>query len=524
MTEFTESSAEIKSRAARYAASGDYRRAIQEYERILTTTPDDPDMLNLVGDTYRKVGARDKAVEMFDRAVELYAAQAYYDNAIAICKKILRIDPDRSEVMKTLAELYMNQGLSGQATSFLVEYAVKKKEDGDYESMVDAYKSLIDIRPEDIGLRMKLADEYIGLGRLGDACTQLQEISILYKKEGRYEEVVNIEKLIREITSPDDEWVVEDYVERAKNAEESGETDEAAGYYYQAGELYLKQATYHQAKDVFLKVAQLKPQELKPWQRLIQMAERLDDRRSEMGAYFGLASALVERGAMDSAASVYRRILSTEPGNEEAVRALEAMGRGDLVQAEVSSEHGEGEALEAAVEHATDRPVFKVAEEESQGQPISLDDLMSAFRSGVEENISKDDYSTHYDLGVSFKEMGRLDEAISHLKKAAEGDKERLKAHELLGRCYTEKGDIDTAIDWFQKGFSLDGYSDQEYLGLRYGLGMAYEAVGRMDDALREYRAIESAVANYFDVPERIAKIEDGNSEDETPTEELPED
>ncbi len=550
MNEFSESNAEIKARAAKYAADGKYRKAIDEYRKILEMHPGDPDILNLTGDIYRRLGQRANAVEMFEKAVEVYAEQAYYDNAIAISKKILRMDPDRSEIMKKLAELYAEQGLTGQATSFLVDYAVRKKEEGNAEAMLDAYRSLIAIRPKDIGLRMKLADEYIGQGELGDACTQLQEISVLYREAGKFEEVVSIEKLVREITAPGEEWMVEDYTQRAKEAEESGAIDEAIVYYYQAAEQFSEQATYHLARDAYLKITRLRPEELKPWQKLVQMTNVLNDRKATTEAYLGLAKALVRKNAVDSAASVYKKILLSEPDNEEAKNALASIGEEEPTQAEVPGVQRAptGETAEEAVEQAAgqtaestgppaiheagppsvdgtvshapertvektiDKPVFKVADETTPEQPISLDELIAEFKRGVEEHIDKDDYSTYYDLGVSFKEMGRLDEAINHLKKAAEGNKERPKAYELLGRCYVEKRDFDAAVNYFKKGLSFDGFSQNEYLGLRYNLALAYEATDRGDEALREYKTIESEAPQYFDVPERIRKIESTTS------------
>ncbi len=506
MNESRETSAGIKGRAARYAADGNYRRAIEEYQNILKIQPQEPDILNLIGDTYRKLGEKGKAIDMFEKAVKVYANRAYYDNAVAVCRKILRMEPSRSEVIRTLAELYVEQGLTGQATSFLVDYAMKEKEKGNYEAMLNAYRNLITIRPKDVGMRMKLADEYMGLGRMREACIQLQEISILYKEDGNDEEVANIDKLIREITTPGGEIEAEDYWEHAKNAEESGAIDESVDYYYKAAERFSNQAAYHLAKDAFLRIAELKPTELKPWQKLVQMADTLKDKNGAIGAYCGLAKALKQKNAEDSAISVYRRILVLEPDNEEAKKALTSVGKEELTHVEAASNK------EETTEEVVSKPIFKVAEETLPEQPIPLDELISEFNRGVEEHIGKDDYATHYDLGVSFKEMGKIDEAINHLIKAAEGSKEKLKTHELLGRCYIEKGDFETAVDYIKKGLSLNGFNQNEYLGLRYNLAIAYETAGRIDEAIKEYKIIESEDPQYFDTLERMKKLESTDS------------
>jgi|GEM_PF-2403093 len=502
MNEFQESSAELKARAAKYAADGEYLKAMEEYKKMLRMRPEDPDIVNLVGDTYRRLGKQREAIEMFEKAAGVYASQAYYDNAVAVCKKILRMEPDRSEVLKMLAELYLEQGLSGQATSLLVDYAMKKKEEGDHEAMLNAYRNLITMRPRDIGLRMKLADEYIGLGRMEDACIQLREISILYREGGNHDEVANIDKLIAEISAPRVEGGGEDYRQRAKKAEESGAIDESVDYYYRAAAQLLNQNAYHLAKDAFARITELKPDELKSWQKLAQMARALNDRSGVVAAYFGLGKALTQKGAVESAISVYKKILTLEPNNEKAREGITSLEKREPTQVETAS------VQEQAVGKTVDKPIFKVAEEILPEQPIALDELISEFNRGVEEHIGDDDYATHYDLGVSFKEMGRIDEAIDHFKKAAGGNREKLKAYELLGRCYIEKQDYENAVDYLKRGLSQEGFNQHEYMGLRYNLGIAYEATGRIDEALKEYKIIESRDSQYFDIAERVRKLE----------------
>jgi tetratricopeptide (TPR) repeat protein len=502
MNEFQESSAELKARAAKYAAEGEYLKAMEEYKKMLRMRPEDPDIMNLVGDTYRRLGKNREAIEMFEKAARVYASQAYYDNAVAVCKKILRMEPDRSEVLKMLAELYLEQGLSGQATSLLVDYAMKKKEEGNHEAMLNAYRNLTTMRPKDIGLRMKLADEYIGLGRMEDACIQLREISILYREDNNYEEVANIDKLIGEISGPGVGGGGESYWERAKNAEESGAIDESVDYYYRAAAQLLNQNAYHLARDAFVRITELKPEELKSWQKLAQMARALNDKSGVVGAYFGLGQALTQKAAVESAISVYKKILVLEPNNERAREEITSLEKREPTPVEATG------AQEQTEEKTVDKPVFKVAEEVLPEQPIALDELISEFNRGVEEHIGEDDYATHYDLGVSFKEMGRIDEAIDHFKKAAGGNRERLKAYELLGRCYIEKQDYANAVDYLKKGLSEEGFNQHEYLGLRYNLGITYEATGKVDEALKEYKAIESRDSQYFDVAERVKKLE----------------
>ena len=76
----------------------------------------------------------------------------------------------------------------------------------------------------------------------------------------------------------------------------------------------------------------------------------------------------------------------------------------------------------------------------SEDEQREFQEILEQFKRGIEENLDSDDYQAHYDLGVAFKEMGLLDEAIAEFQKALRAPEGRLRTSEALGICFFEKG------------------------------------------------------------------------------------
>ena len=82
-----------------------------------------------------------------------------------------------------------------------------------------------------------------------------------------------------------------------------------------------------------------------------------------------------------------------------------------------------------------------VADEEPTGdEEQDFQDMLARFKQGIDENIDETDFQSHYDLGVAFKEMGLLDEAIAELQKALRAPEGKLRTSEMLGISFFEKG------------------------------------------------------------------------------------
>jgi tetratricopeptide (TPR) repeat protein len=139
----------------------------------------------------------------------------------------------------------------------------------------------------------------------------------------------------------------------------------------------------------------------------------------------------------------------------------------------------------------------------------SLQEIFREFRKGVEQQLSAEDYETHYNLGIAYKEMGLLDEAIGEFQLASKAPALTVECCSLLGLCFLEKGMPQLAIKWYGKGLAAPGIREPETAGLLYDLARVYQDTGDADLAYTTFLEVYGMNTNYRDVVERVRDLEE---------------
>jgi tetratricopeptide (TPR) repeat protein len=138
----------------------------------------------------------------------------------------------------------------------------------------------------------------------------------------------------------------------------------------------------------------------------------------------------------------------------------------------------------------------------------SLNEVFREFKKGVDKQLSREDYDTRYNLGIAYKEMGLIDEAISEFQLAAKDANRMLECSSMLGICFLEKGMPQLAVKWFEKGLQAPGRREEEYQALRYDLAAALEAGGETRRALAIYIDLYGQDANLRDVAAKVRELQ----------------
>jgi pilus assembly protein FimV len=144
-----------------------------------------------------------------------------------------------------------------------------------------------------------------------------------------------------------------------------------------------------------------------------------------------------------------------------------------------------------------------------------LKEVFDDFRAELGEmGAEEEDLETHYNLGIAFREMGLLEEAISEFQKVAKAT-ERGRAFPyvmqcctLLGLAFMEKGQPGIAAIWYERALKTPGNDPESTLALRYDLGVAQETAGEQDAALKSFSQVYAMNIDYRDVAERIAALQ----------------
>ena len=157
-------------------------------------------------------------------------------------------------------------------------------------------------------------------------------------------------------------------------------------------------------------------------------------------------------------------------------------------------------------------PVRTSEEGESLDQ---LREVFQEFRAELGELGGDDeDLETHYNLGIAYREMGLLDEAIGEFQKVAKaiqrGELFRyaMQCSTLLGLTFMAKGEPKIATLWYERALETPALDQESVLALRYDLGVAQELAGETDAALESFRQVYAMNIDYRDVAERIAALQ----------------
>jgi pilus assembly protein FimV len=144
-----------------------------------------------------------------------------------------------------------------------------------------------------------------------------------------------------------------------------------------------------------------------------------------------------------------------------------------------------------------------------------LAEVFQEFRSELGELGEEDeDLETHYNLGIAYREMGLLDEAIGEFQKVAKAVQKgkpfryAMNCSTMLGLSFMDKGEPKIASIWYQRALEVPGLEQEAVLALRYDLGMALENAGESKQALDSFRQVYAMNIDYRDVADRIAELQ----------------
>ena len=144
-----------------------------------------------------------------------------------------------------------------------------------------------------------------------------------------------------------------------------------------------------------------------------------------------------------------------------------------------------------------------------------LKEVFDEFRAELGEMGAEDeDLETHYNLGIAFREMGLLEEAIGEFQKVAKANdrgkvfRYAMQCSTLLGLAFMEKGQPDIAAIWYERALGTPGLDSESKLALRYDLGVAQETAGDLEAALKSFSQVYAINIDYRDVAERITSLQ----------------
>ena len=292
----------VLSAAEKFVQQGKLQNAITEYEKVAKADPKDLTVINTVGDLYSRLGNTEKAVECFKSVGDAYASQGFTVKAIAMYKKLSKLQSSLECVLR-LAELYTQQGLFNDARAQYLQVAEEFLRQGQLEQAVRIFQKTLEMDPENVAMRTKLAEVYVRLGKKDEAWQIFAAAAETLRTKGQLAPAEEI--LQRMLTlDPGNSYAL---LLRGRNAFEAGDVAGAVKYLEKVADLDSHADGLRTLLQAYLQTGKL-PQ-------AGTLADKLISVHNDVNAILSYSDGLTAAGQFEDALRVYQqhadRLLAT---------------------------------------------------------------------------------------------------------------------------------------------------------------------------------------------------------------------
>jgi tetratricopeptide (TPR) repeat protein len=524
--------AQLKKRGSEFEQKRQYDRALTVYVQAIEAAAEVPEeidipLYNRVGDLHLRLGDLDQAVAYYEMAVDLYTEGGFFNNAIALCNKVLRHAPSRSSIYYKLGKISAAKGFNSDAKQNFLEYADRMQKGGDIDEAFRALKEFADLCSGQDDVRLMLADQLSRAGRKDEAIEQLQIVHDAMIAEDRGTEAAATLERMRALDPA--------AVPKPSNAQRP-EKREGLVFIDVSDEVPAPVAIDPSPSDLRRPVEGLEmtslataiapeDESLEPVQsgesELLPPAGS-DDRAVLAMPVSGLdhtLSPVMPASIVDEPTSL--AIHFPDAGLEQIHPQSQQPSASNIEPSALRyvAQDGDGDFVDLQAWLLETEPAKNprmTAEDEQQLPGTVQTDftvMLETFKRGVAAHVDESDSDSQYDLGVAYMEMGLFDDAVVQFQKALRGNvvpERRVRAYESLGQCFIEQGEYDIGVTSLRAGLQESSLGDDKLVGVLYLLGCASESLGRWGDAAAYYQRVFAVDVNFRDAGERLRRAKVG--------------
>ena len=603
--------------ARKFADAGQFVKAIRAWHELLDETPhNDANVYNTIGDLCLKNKATPDAIDAYSKAARFYLQEGFHLKAIALYKKILKLDPNRAEIFTLLGDLNVVRGLMSNAVADYLSGAKLYLKIDKAMNALTLFRKITKVDPQNTDMRLRVAELCLKEKLTDEAIKEYLRIGQEYQRLGRADEAEKLYEQILKISPGHPEArrrlddplapVAETPEPAASTVEEPTASDATPSSVTLESPAAPEPVAVAAGPPPTLDEARrmLAAGEVGEAERMIRMLLLEDPDRDEYQAVLGMiylkkghgsvahdilypmAKSWVEEGRGAEAMEIVETFLAVESDDEDFL-ALKAQTSGvsagtvvpvaadgpaglevsqgisapsfdtaavpaveppvatpgderegniefnteglelephdrlaDLAPApaEVEALALEVEAAAPAMDRTAPCPsvVVEIASGEVTEQPVvagsshaagsELDSIFEEFRKGSKEEVGDEEFETHYDLGVAYKEMGLTIEAIEEFQLAARGPTRFVDACTMIAACYRDQNLSKSAITFLERVLTDARCAGPGVPYVKYDLAVLYEEEGFTDKAIRLYGDIPSI----RDVDVRLRRVQGG--------------
>ena len=460
--------------AEKYVLQGKLPAAIDEYRKVVDADPADLTTINTLGDLYVRAGKIQDAITNFSRIADSYREGGFTLKAIAMLKKISKLDPTNVETAMKLANLYSQQGLLVEARQQYLQVADAYARQGQTRKALEAYQKIADLDPSNTSVRMKLGEIYSREGMTEQAHESFIMAGVEFLRKGDTEQALNAN--LKAITINADSRQALTAI--ATIYTEHGQIDRAINILCEAfernpgdvelltilGRTYLSAGMMDDAERTFLSLVELDRNRyhylLEVGRRFLQMGDL--DRAAEQ--IDGCLDVLIAKREEDKAIDFLRKVLDRDMNHIGALKRLAQ------IFLRIREDHNLiatlNSLVEAAMRKGDDVDAIEALKELARLEPDEPMHLQRLYNLGVKDIVEADapdviratgplDFeSAAFDDTFVIRQIseaeilaghGQIDHAVQILTEILNHAPENVQVHLKLKDIYLRAGVMDKA-------------------------------------------------------------------------------
>lgn len=475
----------IRKKALEHVRSQNWESAIKEYKRLAELDQTNPNVFNELGDIYLKTGNKSDAYDAFIKAIDAYARVSLHNNAVAVCKKVLRLIPTRIEILTKLGLIRKKQGLNKEAESYYLSYLDKLITDQNVspDDLNKLSKEIVSDMNDSFTVLEKLNDCMVKFGLKNDTGDLLEQLFKLYQSHGMDGEKEQTRSRLQElgITPPasarpvqkEGTVITEDNIWSA----EAHTDGERIGVDYSPGSV----------SEIPAETMTAAP------------GPSPDQSKGKANTGYDFGNVELNAGQAEYSPDVSTQTM-TEPEPQPEPQAETEPEPEPEPQTET-----EPEEVKTTAQPWESMPT--TTGEGGKPDAVKVSAIIDDLATDTDGEVGEEDYRSHYDLGMAYLEMDLLPEAIREYQFAAKCPQYQARSLEMIGHCFLKQNQPGLAIKQLTKGLAQVGADNRDSLGIKYNLGLAYEMAGDLERAKSAFEDVYVEDVTFRDVSEKMAKF-----------------
>jgi tetratricopeptide (TPR) repeat protein len=310
----------ILQQAEKLFKQGKIESAIKEYQKIIELKPDDLEVRRIIGDMYLKLNKLPDAIRQFEWISDFYLKEGFFTKAIAMYRRITRIEPQNEAISFKLADLYTKQGLVIEAKQIYLEMAEEYKRQNNQKKALGIYRKILEFDRSNTKMRILLADNYLREDMKDEAISEyLTASDILIKKREfpqaeelllqTYNKVKHLKIFEKLISCYISQGNANKAIQMLKNLGE--EIFKHLSLLKILGELYFKNNLIEEAEQIYKKIAEIDPNETEVIMKLGKVYLQREEFEKAYQLFLPTIDRFIQKEKFDEANSLLRFIITS---------------------------------------------------------------------------------------------------------------------------------------------------------------------------------------------------------------------